>query len=145
MTPDQVSIKWNNAATNDPCALCSSRTDPIVGWELFARDNFALVCHDCGEAIDPSLMDGLRVMQGIRADHPAEELPDGFPTLDEARLALSESSTAYPADPVTGHLLVDCAGCGATASPDLGPVRDIDGRPLHDGCSPPRLPVWPIS
>ncbi len=51
-----LAIKTNNAATNDPCALCGRRTDPIIGPELFLAESWALVCYPCGEKIDPSLV-----------------------------------------------------------------------------------------
>ncbi len=45
--PD-LSIRWNNAATNDPCAICGQRTDPEVGPELFVAGTWAHVCRACG-------------------------------------------------------------------------------------------------
>ncbi len=48
-------IRWNNCATNDPCAICGERTDPVVGPELFLRDGWALVCWQCGRKHSPRL------------------------------------------------------------------------------------------
>jgi hypothetical protein len=39
MDKTQFAIKMNNGATNDPCAVCSKRTDPTVGPELFIADS----------------------------------------------------------------------------------------------------------
>ena len=43
-----IVIKLNNAATNDPCAICGKRTDPQVGPELFLEGTWSPVCHECG-------------------------------------------------------------------------------------------------
>jgi hypothetical protein len=50
------SIKHNNLASNDPCAICGARTDPWVGLELFLRDSFALVCHECVHKYAPEFL-----------------------------------------------------------------------------------------
>ena len=68
--PDRLSIKWNNCATNDPCAICGARTDPIVGFELFERDSLALVCHQCGRKYAPELTTAVENMQPIPDDIP---------------------------------------------------------------------------
>ncbi len=62
----RLAIKTNNCATNDPCAVCSSRTDPRIGPELFLEESMAVVCHPCGEKIDPTLMALLKL--GLAAD-----------------------------------------------------------------------------
>ena len=49
-------IKLNNAATNDPCALCGKRTDPVVGPEIFVEGTWALVCHRCARRAAPELL-----------------------------------------------------------------------------------------
>jgi hypothetical protein len=67
---DRLSIKWNNCATNDPCAICGARTDPIVGFELFERDSLALVCHQCGRKYAPELTTAVENMQPIPDDIP---------------------------------------------------------------------------
>ena len=46
-----LEIKHNNLASNDPCEFCGERTDPCVGPELFAAGSWALVCHQCGDAM----------------------------------------------------------------------------------------------
>lgn len=53
---NDLAIKLNNAATNDPCAICRQRTDPEVGPDLFLADSYALVCYDCGWKYAPELM-----------------------------------------------------------------------------------------
>lgn len=68
-------VQLNNAATNDPCAVCGKRTDPTVGPELFLSGTWALVCHACGERNDPILMRRLRVWQAIEVAYWAGELP----------------------------------------------------------------------
>ncbi len=52
----ELAIKLNNAATNDPCALCGNRTDPAVGPELFIDGTWELVCHPCGRRYAPALV-----------------------------------------------------------------------------------------
>ncbi len=49
-------IRYNNAATNDPCAFCGQRTDPECGPELFAAESFSLVCRDCARQHAPRLL-----------------------------------------------------------------------------------------
>lgn len=56
MDKTQFAIKMNNAATNDPCAVCGCRTDPQVGPELFLENSWALVCHPCGIEHVPELV-----------------------------------------------------------------------------------------
>ena len=53
-------VKWNNCATNDPCALCGNRTDPRVGPEIFLEGTWALVCCACQEKHAPELAQMLR-------------------------------------------------------------------------------------
>ena len=50
-----IVIKLNNAATNDPCAICGERTDPQVGPELFLEGTWSPVCHECGREHAPEL------------------------------------------------------------------------------------------
>jgi hypothetical protein len=54
------SIKYNNSATNDPCAVCGERTDPETGPELFLSDSWQLVCWGCGGKYAPELTECLR-------------------------------------------------------------------------------------
>jgi hypothetical protein len=52
------SLRMNNAATNDPCAVCGERTDPVVGVELFYSTPGkapGLVCNGCGQRHAPVL------------------------------------------------------------------------------------------
>jgi hypothetical protein len=51
----RLAIKNNNTASNDPCAICGTRTDPQTGPELFLEDSRALVCYLCGDRYDPEL------------------------------------------------------------------------------------------
>lgn len=55
-TRRDIVIKFNNTASNDPCAICGNRTDPAVGPELFLEGTWALVCRDCGKARAPELV-----------------------------------------------------------------------------------------
>lgn len=55
MDETQFAIKMNNAATNDPCAVCGGRTDPQTGPELFLADSWAPVCRPCGRGHAPAL------------------------------------------------------------------------------------------
>lgn len=63
-----LSIKWNNTATNDPCAICGARTDPALGPELFLSDSWSLVCWDCGRKYAPELV------QSLEAQRPPGDL-----------------------------------------------------------------------
>ena len=51
-----LAIKLNNTASNDPCALCGTRTDPDVGPELFLDGTWELVCYECGKQHAPQLV-----------------------------------------------------------------------------------------
>lgn len=50
----RIEIKHNNCAADDPCALCGSRTDPVVGLELFLDGTYSHVCRECARKIDPA-------------------------------------------------------------------------------------------
>ena len=56
MDKTQFAIRMNNAATNDPCAVCGRRTDPQIGPELFLENSWALVCRPCGIEHVPELV-----------------------------------------------------------------------------------------
>lgn len=43
----KIEFKHNNCATNDPCAICGERTDPLVGPEPFLEGTWELVCAKC--------------------------------------------------------------------------------------------------
>jgi hypothetical protein len=55
----RLEIKLNNAAVNDPCALCGERTDPELGPELFLGGTWSLVCYECGAEHAPELVECL--------------------------------------------------------------------------------------
>jgi hypothetical protein len=65
----ELEIKLNNAATNDPCALCGRRTDPECGPELFLGGTWELVCYECGAEHTPDLVECLKA---YRFDFPAQ-------------------------------------------------------------------------
>lgn len=73
----ELEIKLNNAATNDPCEVCGSRTDPEVGPELFLAGTWALVCHECAREHAPELVDCLAAYRNPRA---AASPGGGFPS-----------------------------------------------------------------
>jgi hypothetical protein len=54
--PGSLDLRLNNCGTNDPCAFCGERTDPVVGWEIFASGTYALVCDSCSEQVAPELL-----------------------------------------------------------------------------------------
>ena len=56
MTRVVLDIKMNNCATNDPCAVCGARTDPVVGPELFLSGTWGLACYQCGAEHAPALL-----------------------------------------------------------------------------------------
>jgi hypothetical protein len=72
-----LEIKLNNAATNDPCEVCGSRTDPEVGPELFLAGTWALVCYECAREHAPELVDCLAAYRSRfdEADLYADDLP----------------------------------------------------------------------
>ena len=49
-----LAIKLNNTLSNDPCAICGARTDP-VGVDLFLARSWSLVCGECGWKHAPEL------------------------------------------------------------------------------------------
>ncbi len=51
-----LAIKFNNCATNDPCAICGAKTGPSIGYELFLADSYDLVCYECGRKHAPVLV-----------------------------------------------------------------------------------------
>jgi len=52
-----MEIQYNTVGTNDPCAICGTRTDPIIGPEMFI--GFGLVCRDCSQREDPKMHQAL--------------------------------------------------------------------------------------
>lgn len=65
-----IEIKHNNAATNDPCAVCGDRCDPIVGPEFFFKGTWALVCLGCVRTHAPWLES--KRSRVVRIDEEAE-------------------------------------------------------------------------
>lgn len=51
----ELAIKYNNAATNDLCAICGMRCDPQIPLALFLHETYHLVCDSCGEKYAPVL------------------------------------------------------------------------------------------
>ena len=86
-----LSIKLNNAATNDPCAICGQRTDPETGPELFLGDTWGLVCWRCGDEHAPDLVQCLleyrwpsrRREEGIFARRANQRDPEEFAATQE--------------------------------------------------------------
>jgi hypothetical protein len=58
----KLAIKLNTVLSNDPCALCGSRTKPS-GVDLFLDETMSLVCDACGDLHAPELMGVLRASQ----------------------------------------------------------------------------------
>jgi hypothetical protein len=85
---DAIALRGNNAATNDPCALCGARTDPSGGIDLMLTDADLLVCWECGVRNAPELVAAWSVvvehmdefearreeLKEWRANHPVVEL-----------------------------------------------------------------------
>ena len=42
-----LTIRWNNCAINDICAICSRQVDAQIGPEFFIRGTWHVVCHEC--------------------------------------------------------------------------------------------------
>jgi len=57
MSAFRFTLRMNNAATNDPCAICGRRTDPECGVELFFATPRGprLVYDACGARLVPYL------------------------------------------------------------------------------------------
>jgi len=53
-------IRLSNAACNGGCPVCGGRTDPQIGPEVFLRGTWQEVCHECGDRLNPALMESLR-------------------------------------------------------------------------------------
>lgn len=68
-----LSIKLNNSAPNDPCAICGTPTDPECGSELFLDGTNYLVCHTCTERDAPELLAALLAYRELlqNAEHDA--------------------------------------------------------------------------
>ena len=66
----EIVIKWNNCATNDPCAMCGTRTNPYVGPELFYDETYRLVCWNCGRKINPELIATLEAVHSCDGAMP---------------------------------------------------------------------------
>jgi len=76
-------IAYNNCATNDPCALCGARTDPVVGPEAFIEGYRALVCRECSRREAPAIHRALVAAHRDLDDEiahgaPAEDRDDRF-------------------------------------------------------------------
>jgi hypothetical protein len=85
------SLRMNNCATNDPCAICGARTDPAFGVELFCSTQGeapGLVCDTCGSRLAPTLY-ALRSPDTTDATAP---IADPEPAADkyEARLPVPQ-------------------------------------------------------
>jgi hypothetical protein len=66
-----LDLHHNNAATNNPCAICGTRTNPECGpelFELFLYGTEALVCYECGRKSGPSLVDTLFAYREVLAE-----------------------------------------------------------------------------
>jgi hypothetical protein len=75
-----LSIDFNNAATNDPCAICAVPTDPIIGPEVFIAGTGALVCRDCTADNDVDLYHELCRQHSLLA--LAGKVDHGTPLID---------------------------------------------------------------
>jgi hypothetical protein len=45
-----VVLRPNNCVSNDPCAICGARTDPVGGLDFMLAGTNALVCDRCADA-----------------------------------------------------------------------------------------------
>lgn len=66
---NNLCIKYNNTATNDPCDICGGRCDPWVGPEMFVEGTWRLVCDDCACKLAPELFTVVREwreLEGLR-------------------------------------------------------------------------------
>ena len=50
-----LTICWNNCATNGTCAICSRQVDTQIGPEFFIRGTWHVVCHECVRRENPDL------------------------------------------------------------------------------------------
>jgi|SRR5215208_7804851 hypothetical protein len=74
-----LDLHHNNAATNNPCAICGTRTDPECGPELFLYSTEALVCYECGRKSAPSLVATLFAYREVLAGSDAEQAECDIP------------------------------------------------------------------
>ncbi len=50
-----LTIGYNNAAVNDPCAICGQRTDPSIPLAIYEQDTREVVCDACAREHAPEL------------------------------------------------------------------------------------------
>jgi hypothetical protein len=49
----RIVLAYNNAVTNDPCAICGNRCDPHGGLDAMLGESYELVCDECVERWAP--------------------------------------------------------------------------------------------
>lgn len=135
-----ICIKYNNVATNDPCAICGERTDPAVGPELFLDGTASLVCRPCGQQYEPELVTTLDALAG---DHPAGAMAGGFYDDDAPDWwpADPDGCTCGPQGP--GHVYLNLDGTDVVHRPwcELHP----DDCDRTDCCAPDIAASWDIT
>ena len=74
-----IVLKLNNCATNDPCAICGRRTDPVIGLDYFWEGTWRLVCDTCAERYEPVLAEmrnmANKAFDAKQGGWPIDELP----------------------------------------------------------------------
>ena len=76
----KLEIEFNNVGTNDPCAICGARTDPIIGPEVFLAGTGLLVCRDCTAEHDVDLYHELCRQHSLL--YRAGKIDHGTPLID---------------------------------------------------------------
>lgn len=52
----EITLKFNNCISNDPCKICGGRCDPN-GFDYFIKGTSSLVCKQCAEKRAPDLVE----------------------------------------------------------------------------------------
>jgi hypothetical protein len=79
-----LTLTLNNTATNDPCALCGERTDPVVGWEVFPEegDVQAPVCDACVRQRAPELI-AARIVANVKEQFETHQVAEAVQAIEE--------------------------------------------------------------
>ncbi len=125
-------IKYNNCATNDPCAICGDRTDPDVGPEVFVEGTAALVCRSCTLEHDPVLA---AILAAIPADFDpwSDQYDLAQSTLPVVRIRFSSDPLNCEAPAELRHR--DCPGFVPNHGQLIPALIDAGYHPLCDQCA----------
>lgn len=117
-------IKYNNAATNDPCGICGARTDPACGPEIFVEGTWATVCWPCQKKHAPGLAATIGVIREMEhlfgrmfVEIDLEKLK-GNPLVNPGKAATEQRDKAEPfGAPEHQEDYGNCPVCGRYGEP----------------------------